>query len=70
VNFAIQNEDGTSRLAGASYFLFFAGLMFMTALGFIFYASRYKGQRYVQGDPEPAPRVALDTGAPVDARAQ
>jgi POT family proton-dependent oligopeptide transporter len=68
VNFGIQNEDGTSRLAGASYFLFFAGLMFITALGFIFYASRYKGQRYVQGDPDPAPRVALDN--PVDASAQ
>jgi POT family proton-dependent oligopeptide transporter len=69
VNFAMQNEDGTSRLAGASYFLFFAGLMFITALGFIFYASRYKGQRYVQGDPEPGRDrpVALGT---VDASAQ
>ncbi|CAL1239720.1 POT family MFS transporter [Candidatus Methylocalor cossyra] len=31
VNFFIQNPDGTSKLAGAAYFWFFAGLMLATA---------------------------------------
>ena len=64
VNFAIQNPDGTSRLEGPSYYLFFAGLMFLTAIGFIFYAGRYKEHRYVQGDPEQAePGAALAADA-------
>jgi POT family proton-dependent oligopeptide transporter len=50
VNFAIQNPDGSSKLAGASYFLFFAMLMLITAVGFIFYAMRYKDQHHLQGE--------------------
>jgi proton-dependent oligopeptide transporter, POT family len=69
LNFAIQNPDGTSRLEGPAYYLFFAGLMFVAALGFIFYASRFKGQRYVQGEPEPLPAPALGP-APMDVSAQ
>ena len=34
VNFVIQNPDGSSKLAGASYFWFFTGLMFITAVLF------------------------------------
>jgi len=34
VNFIIQNPDGTSKLAGASYFWFFTGLMLITAVLF------------------------------------
>lgn len=34
VNFFIQNPDGTSKLAGAGYFWFFAGLMLATAVLF------------------------------------
>ena len=42
VNFFIQNDDGASKLAGASYFWFFTGLMLMTALLFIWVSRRYK----------------------------
>ncbi|MGR9088837.1 MAG: POT-type proton-dependent oligopeptide transporter [Gammaproteobacteria bacterium] len=36
VNFMIENDDGTSKLAGADYFWFFTALMLMTALLFAF----------------------------------
>ena len=42
VNFFIQNDDGTSKLAGADYFWFFTGLMFITAVLFLFVSRRYK----------------------------
>jgi POT family proton-dependent oligopeptide transporter len=55
VNIVIQDAQGKSRLTGPQYYLFFAGLMLATALGFIAYASRYREHRYVQGtDPGPA----------------
>ena len=42
INFFIKNADGTSKLPGASYFNFFAGMMLVTAVAFIFVALRYK----------------------------
>ena len=42
VNFFIQNDDGSSKLAGADYFWFFTGLMFITALLFLLISRRYK----------------------------
>lgn len=42
VNGIISNEDGTSKMEGASYFWFFTILMFVTALLFIFRAKTYK----------------------------
>lgn len=42
VNFFIQNDDGTSKLAGADYFWFFTGLMFITAVLFLFASHRYQ----------------------------
>lgn len=48
VNFFIENPDGSSRLAGASYFWFFAGLMLLTAVGFVFYSRHYQEQSYLQ----------------------
>ena len=39
----------TSKLAGADYYLFFAGCMFVTAVLFIFVALRYRVRRFVQG---------------------
>jgi len=44
VNFFIQNPDGTSKLAGASYFFFFAAVMFVTALVFLPVARAYRGR--------------------------
>jgi proton-dependent oligopeptide transporter, POT family len=48
VNVFIQNEDGTSKLEGPDYYLFFAGCMFITAILFIPVARMYKEKRYIQ----------------------
>jgi POT family proton-dependent oligopeptide transporter len=40
VNFFIDNEDGSSKLAGADYFWFFTILMSITALAFSFIRQR------------------------------
>jgi POT family proton-dependent oligopeptide transporter len=50
VNFLIENPDGSSRLAGANYFWFFAGLMLLTAVGFVFYSRHYQEQHYLQAE--------------------
>ena len=50
VNHFIERADGSSRLTGAEYYLFFAGLMLLTSLGFVFYASRYRAHEFIQGD--------------------
>ena len=39
---------GGTRLEGAAYFWFFAGLMLLTAIGFIPYALRYRGRTILQ----------------------
>lgn len=48
VNAMIVNPDGTYKLNGSEYFWFFAGLMFLTAIGFIILALRYKVESYIQ----------------------
>ena len=50
VNFFIQNEDGSSKLAGASYFWFFTGVMFVTAVIFIPVAALYKEKTFIQDE--------------------
>ena len=47
VNVFILNEDGSSKLEGPSYYLFFAGAMFLTALLFVPVAMRYKEKTYL-----------------------
>jgi POT family proton-dependent oligopeptide transporter len=47
VNFFILNVDGTSKLDGADYYLFFAGLMLITALVFIPVARFYPEKSYM-----------------------
>ncbi len=47
VNFFIQNPDGSSKLAGANYFIFFTVLMLVTAVLFMLLARFYKGQTYI-----------------------
>lgn len=44
VNFFIQNPDGSSRLAGANYFFFFAAVMFATAIIYLPVARAYRGR--------------------------
>jgi POT family proton-dependent oligopeptide transporter len=48
VNFVIQNDDGSSKLAGASYFWFFTLVMFITATLFLFVVGRYREVHYIQ----------------------
>jgi len=48
VNKLIVNDDGTYKLTGSEYFWFFAGLMFVTAVAFVFIAMRYKVENYIQ----------------------
>ena len=48
VNFFIENEDGSSKLAGADYFWFFSVLMLLTSILFIFFARAYREQSYIQ----------------------
>jgi POT family proton-dependent oligopeptide transporter len=50
VNFLIQNQDGSSKLAGAEYFLFFSGAMLVSALIFIPIAMLYKEKHYIQDE--------------------
>ncbi len=47
VNVFILNEDGTSRLDGPDYYLFFAGAMFFTALIYIPVAMKYREKTYL-----------------------
>jgi POT family proton-dependent oligopeptide transporter len=50
VNRAIQNEDGTSKLAGAGYYWFFTIAMLVTAVAFIPVAARYREKSYIQDE--------------------
>lgn len=50
VNVFIRNEDGSSKLPGASYFWFFAFMMTITAVLFIFVAARYHEKTYIQDE--------------------
>jgi POT family proton-dependent oligopeptide transporter len=54
VNKFIENPDGTTKLAGANYYLFFAGVLFASAILFIFVAQRFRTQTFIQ-DEAPAP---------------
>ena len=50
VNQIIQNPDGSSKLEGVMYHLFFAGFMGMVALIFAFYIYYYKEEHIVQDE--------------------
>ena len=50
VNFFIQNDDGSSKLTGPDYYLFFSGCMLLTAIFFIPVALRYKEKTYIQDE--------------------
>ena len=47
VNFFIINDDGSTKLAGADYYLLFSGLMFLTAVIFIPIAKVYPEKTYL-----------------------
>ena len=50
VNNVIKNEDGTSKLPGASYYWFFVIAMLLTAVIFIPVAACYKEKSYIQDE--------------------
>jgi POT family proton-dependent oligopeptide transporter len=50
VNYFIQSPDGTSKLDGPSYYLFFAGAMAVTAVLFVPVAAWYKERIYIQDE--------------------
>ncbi len=52
VNVFIQNEDGTNKLPGASYYWFFTIVMSATAILFIPVARRYPVKNYIQDEAE------------------
>jgi POT family proton-dependent oligopeptide transporter len=55
VNFFIRNDDGSSRLEGADYYLFFTLTMLVTAALFVLVARVYRGDTYLQEEmPEAA----------------
>ncbi|MFT5685836.1 MAG: POT family proton-dependent oligopeptide transporter [Myxococcota bacterium] len=54
VNFFIQNDDGTSKLTGPEYYMFFAGCMLVTAILYIPVALWYKEKTYIQDENDAA----------------
>ncbi len=50
VNFFIQNPDGSSKLEGPDYYLFFAGAMAVTAIVFIPVSMRYREKTHIQDE--------------------
>ena len=48
VNRFIQNEDGTTKLEGVQYHLFFAGMILIASVLYCIYARFYKEQTYIQ----------------------
>lgn len=53
VNFAIVAPDGSSRLSGTAYYLFFASTMLLTAVLFVPVARRFQERPRVQGAESP-----------------
>ncbi|MCA9548534.1 MAG: POT family MFS transporter [Myxococcales bacterium] len=50
VNFVIKNDDGTDKLSGPSYYLFFAAVMLVASVLFVFVAMRYKEHTHLQDE--------------------
>jgi POT family proton-dependent oligopeptide transporter len=59
VHYLIQNPDGTTRIQGPAYYLFFADLAVAAGIGFAFVARRYRERTHLQ----PEEPVADLTGA-------
>jgi len=69
VNFFIQNPDGTVKLQGTSYFMFFVWVLLGTGVLFAIISPFYKGRTYLQdqtavtGDAEPGVGFAVQPEA-------
>ncbi len=62
VNFFIQNPDGTVKLQGTSYFMFFVWVMLGTAVLFAVVTPFYKGRTYLQDQAETLPAAEPAVG--------
>lgn len=60
VHWFIKNPDGTLKLTGASYYLFYAGFAGAAAVVFMLFALRYRGETYLQGDATPSAAPLTD----------
>ena len=54
VHWFIANPDGSTKLTGAAYYNFYAGISIGAAVIFIFFALRYREKTYLQGEAAPA----------------
>jgi len=55
VNRFIQNADGSVKLAGTSYYLFFCGLMLGATILFAIVSPFYRGRTYIQDEGQAQP---------------
>jgi POT family proton-dependent oligopeptide transporter len=55
VHWFIANPDGTTKLTGAAYYTFYAGVSIGAAVIFIFFALRFREKTYLQGEAAPVP---------------
>ncbi|HEX7516883.1 MAG TPA: hypothetical protein VF345_06320 [Chthoniobacterales bacterium] len=62
VNFFIQNPDGSVKLQGTSYFMFFVWVMLGTAVVFVIVTPFYKGRTYLQDQSDGLPPSASPIG--------
>ncbi len=52
VHWFIKNPDGSLKLTGAGYYVFYAAVAGAAALVFTIFAMRYRGKTYLQGEGE------------------
>jgi POT family proton-dependent oligopeptide transporter len=69
VNFVIQNPDGSVKLQGASYFMFFTYVMLGTAVLFAIVMPFYKGRTYLQDQTEASVEAETTVGFAVQPEA-
>lgn len=69
VNFFIQNPDGSVKLQGTSYFMFFVYVMLGTAVVFAIVTPFYKGRTYLQDQAEDVGRAEPAIGFAVQPEA-
>lgn len=68
VNRVIQDEEGNSTITGTDYFLFFAGVMFVSAVLFVPVSARFRDRTLLQlaGPPADEPGMPHVEPPPVD----
>ena len=69
VNFVIQNPDGSVKLQGASYFMFFTYVMLGTAVLFAVAMPFYRGRTYLQDQAEASVEAETTVGFAVQPEA-